>query len=150
MSLALNTVIVGGNLTRDPEVRYTPKGTAVCTLGLAINERFKDGSGTWQEDTTFVDIECWGKTAESAKEYLSKGRQVVIEGKLKLDTWERDGQKHSKTKVVAGRIHFVGGSDKPAGGSTRPSGQSDKPARAAQAEREPASREPVEDDDIPL
>lgn len=99
-----------GNLTRDPEVKYTPKGTAICQLGMAINRYWKDENGQDKEEVTFVDVEVWGKQAETASKYLSKGRPVFIEGRLKLDTWDdkESGQKRSKMKVVCERMQFIG------------------------------------------
>ena len=106
---SLNRVILMGNLTRDPELRYTPSGTAVTQLGLAMNRRHKTQSGEWQEEATFVEIEVWGRQAETSAQYLSKGRQALIEGRLKLDRWEtKDGQKRSRLKVVAFRVVFLG------------------------------------------
>jgi len=111
----LNKVMVIGNLTRDPEVRYTPKGTAVGELGLAINSTAKGSDGTTKEETTFLDVVVWGRQAETAKEYLVKGRPVFIEGRLQLDQWEgKDGEKKSRLRVVAERIQFLGG--RPEGG----------------------------------
>ena len=100
-----------GNLTRDPEVRYTPKGTAVCDLSLAINRSIppeKEG-GDWREETVFVDVTLWGKTAENAGQYLAKGRNVFVDGRLALETWEdkQSGQKRSKLKVVAESLQFL-------------------------------------------
>ena len=99
----LNKVLLLGNLTRDPEVRYTPKGTAVGDLGLAVNRRVSDGNGNWSDEVTFVDVTVWGTNAENAQKYLTKGRGVFIEGRLQMDTWEdkQSGQKRSKLKVVA-------------------------------------------------
>ena len=88
-----NRVILVGNMTRDPELRYTPAGTAVTDIGLAVNDRRKNSSGEWVEETTFIDVTLWGRTAEVASEYLSKGAPVLIEGRLKLDQWEQEGQK---------------------------------------------------------
>lgn len=105
---SFNKVILVGNLTRDPELKYIPSGTAVCELGLAINEREKRGD-EWIESTTFVDVTCWGRTAEVASEYLTKGASVLIEGRLKLDTWEKDGKKNSKLRVVGERMQMLGG-----------------------------------------
>jgi len=94
---SFNRVILVGNLTRDPEIRYIPSGSAVADVGLAVNDRRKNANGEWIEDTTFVDVVLWGRTAEVAGEYLSKGSPVLIEGRLKLDSWEtQDGQKRSK------------------------------------------------------
>jgi single-strand DNA-binding protein len=105
-----NKVLLMGNLTRDPEVRYTPKGTAVATLGLAVNRVYTTDAGEQKEEVTFVDIEVWGRQAETAGEYLSKGRPVFVEGRLKLDSWDdkETGQKRSKLKVVGERVQFLG------------------------------------------
>src|SRR5208282_804135 len=105
----LNKVLLMGNLTRDPEVKYTPKGTAVCDLGMAINDSYKAQDGTIKETVTYVDVEVWGRTAENCKQYLTKGRPVFVEGQLRLDQWEQDGQKRSKMKVRADRVQFLGG-----------------------------------------
>ena len=104
---SFNRVILVGNLTRDPELRYIPSGTAVSDIGLAVNDRVKSGD-QWVDEATFVDITLWGRTAEIANEYLSKGSPVLIEGRLKLDRWEKDGQKHSKLKVVGERLQMLG------------------------------------------
>jgi single-strand DNA-binding protein len=106
---SFNRVILVGNLTRDPELRYIPSGTAVSEIGLAINDRYKNSSGEWVEETTFVDVTLWGRTAEVANEYLSKGSPVLVEGRLKLHTWEQDGQKRSKLRVTCDRMQMLGG-----------------------------------------
>ncbi len=113
-----NKVMLMGNLTRDPEVRYTPKGTAVCEIGLAINRYFSGESGDKREETTFVDVTLWGRTAEIAGEYLKKGRPVFIEGRLQLDTWDdkTSGQKRSKLKVVGEGMQLIGARDSGGGG----------------------------------
>lgn len=116
-----NRVILMGNLTRDPELRYIPSGMAVTDVGLAVNDRRKTASGEWVEETTFVDVTLWGRTAEVVSEYLSKGSPVLIEGRLKLDSWEKDGQKHSKLKVVGEKMQMLGGRGGGAGGGP-PSG----------------------------
>jgi single-strand DNA-binding protein len=104
-----NRVILLGNLTRDPELRYLPSGMAVTDIGLAMNDRRKNATGEWIEETTFVEVTLWGRTAEVASEYLTKGSPVFIEGRLKLDSWEgQDGQKRSKLKVVCERMQLVG------------------------------------------
>lgn len=108
----LNKVYLMGRLTRDPELRYTPKGTAVADLGMAIN-RYRGGGdgGERTEETTFVDVTLWGRQAELANQYLAKGREVFIEGRLQLDSWEdkASGQKRSKLKVVGEAMQFIGG-----------------------------------------
>jgi single-strand DNA-binding protein len=117
-----NKVQLIGNLTRDPEVRYTPKGTAVVDIGLAVNRTWKDDSGQKQEETTFVDITFFGRTAEVIGEYSSKGKSVFVEGRLKLDTWEdnQTGQNRSKLKVVGDQIQFL--SPRSADDATRTNG----------------------------
>jgi single-strand DNA-binding protein len=105
---SFNRVILVGNLTRDPELRYIPSGTAVSDIGLAVNDRVKKGD-QWVDEVTFVDITLWGRTAEIANEYLSKGSSVLIEGRLKLLTWEKEGQKHSKLRVTADKMQMLGG-----------------------------------------
>src|ERR1700744_3340908 len=108
MAASLNKVLLMGNLTRDPEVKYTPKGTAVCDLALAINDSYKAQDGSIKETVTYVDIEVWSRQAETCKQYLSKGRPVFIEGQLKFDQWESEGQKKSKLRVRADRVQFLG------------------------------------------
>lgn len=105
----LNKVMLLGNLTRDPELRHTPKGSAVADLGVAINRRVQDGNGGWRDETTFVDVTVWGASAENAHKYLSKGRGVFIEGRLQMDVWDdkATGQKRSKLKVVADNLQFL-------------------------------------------
>ena len=106
--LELNKVMLVGNLTRDPELSYVPSGSALAKIGMALNRRYKGKDGEQKEETTFVDIESWGKTAEFCGKYLKKGRRVFIEGRLKFDQWEaRDGVKRSKLSVVAERVEFV-------------------------------------------
>jgi single-strand DNA-binding protein len=112
-----NRVILLGNMTRDVELKYTGGGTAVTDIGLAVNDRRKTTTGEWVEETTFVDVTLWGRTAEVANEYLQKGSQVLIEGRLKLDTWETDGQKRSKLRVVCERMQMVGSRGGGGGGS---------------------------------
>jgi single-strand DNA-binding protein len=100
--MAANRVLLIGNLTRDPELKYTPQGTAVCDFAIALNEKFKAKDGTWQEKVHYIDIAAWGRTAEVCGEYLKKGRPVFVEGRLNQDRWEQDGQKQSKIRVTAG------------------------------------------------
>ncbi len=105
----LNKVFLIGNLTRDPELRVTPKGTAICQFGIAVNRQFKDESGATRDETTFVDIEAWGKQGELVSKYLTKGSLAMVEGRLKLDQWEdkTSGQKRSKIKVVLDNVQFL-------------------------------------------
>jgi single-strand DNA-binding protein len=151
---SFNKVILLGNLTRDPEVRYTPKGTAVTELGMAVNRVYTAENGEKREETTFVDVTLWGRTAEIAGEYLKKGRPVFIEGRLQLDTWDdkQSGQKRSKLKVVGEGLQLLGarpggggggggGGDEESSGGSRPS----KPAPPPKA----APSGP-DDDEIPF
>lgn len=116
-----NKVILAGNLTRDPEIRVTPKGTSICQFGLAINRSYKDESGASRDDTTFVDCEAWGKTAETIGKFCTKGKPLLVEGRLKLDSWEdkTSGQKRSKLKVVVDNFQFLGGKNDGAAPASR-------------------------------
>jgi single-strand DNA-binding protein len=146
MAVSLNKVLLMGNLTRDPEVKYTPKGNAVGDLAIAINDSYKAQDGTIKETVTYVDIEVWGRQAETCKQYLTKGRPVFVEGQLRLDQWESpQGEKKSKLKVRADRVQFLG-SPGGAGGGGRPASapggaESARPARPAPA---------AADEDIPF
>jgi single-strand DNA-binding protein len=104
-----NRVILMGNITRDIELKYLQSGMAVTEIGLATQHRYKNQSGEWIEEPIFVDVTLWGRTAEIVSEYLTKGSPIFIEGRLKYETWETDGQKRSKLKVVGERIQFIGG-----------------------------------------
>lgn len=113
----LNKVLLIGRLTRDPEMRYTPSGTAVAEFGLAVNRTYTDGRGERKEETCFVEIVSWARQAEVMNEYLAKGRQVFIEGRLEFDSWETpEGQKRSKLRVVVDNFQFIGGRDEGGGG----------------------------------
>src|SRR3954467_13289461 len=116
----LNKVFLIGNLTRDPELRVTPKGTAICQFGIAVNRQFKDESGATRDETTFVDIEAWGKQGELVSKYLSKGSLAMVEGRLKLDQWEdkTSGQKRSKIKVVLDNVQFLSTRGSSGGGTS--------------------------------
>ena len=131
---SFNRVILLGNVTRDPELRYISSGTAVTDIGLAVNDRRKTPTGEWVEETTFVDVTLWGRTAEIAGEYVTKGAPLLIEGRLKLDTWEKDGKKNSKLRVVGEKMQLLGsrsggsggGGDGPRG-KARPAGRAGGP-----------------------
>ncbi len=153
---SFNKVILLGNLTRDPEVRYTPKGSAVCDLGLAVNRQYSLDNGEKREEVTYVDVVLWARLAEIAGEYLKKGRPVFIEGRLQLDTWDdkQSGQKRSKLRVVGETMQLLGsrpasGGDAEEGMSSGNAGRSAGGSRAvAPPPKSPAS-EP-DDDDIPF
>ena len=153
---SVNKVILMGNLTRDPEVRYTPKGTAVADLGIAVNRRVSDGNGNWSDETTFVDVTVWGNTAENVGKFLAKGRGVFVEGRLQLDTWDdkQTGQKRSKLKVVGENVQFLpqgggsGGGQRPQGGAQQSAPARQEPASGGSAA--PADAYDDEADDIPF
>ena len=141
-----NRVLLMGNLTRNPEIRYTPSGTAVADLGLAINESFKNKAGETVEQTCFVDVVVWGRQAETSAEYLQKGSPVFVEGRLQLDQWEnQQGEKRSKLRVRADRVQFLGSPGK---------GTESSAAPAASAPQEAAPEQPApiadDDDDVPF
>jgi len=113
----LNKVMLIGNLTRDPDLKFTPGNQAVCEIGLAVNRKYRTKDGEDREETTFVDCEAWGKQAEVLKQYMTKGKPLFIEGRLKLDTWEdKDGGKRSKMRVVIENFQFLGAAGGGGGG----------------------------------
>lgn len=168
----LNKVQLMGNLTRDPEVRYTPKGTAVTDIGLAINRTYSGDDGERREETTFVDITFWGRQAEVIGEYMKKGRPLYVEGRLNLDSWEdkTTGQQRTRLKVVGENFQFLGGREDGGGGqSSQSRGSSsshgggsqedyDRPSSPSRHESSApshggghqTSRPVEEDDDIPF
>ena len=115
---SVNKVILIGNLTRDPEIKYTPKGTAIADIGLAVNRTYSTDSGEKREEVTFIDVTLWGRVAEIVGEYCKKGRPLYVEGRLQLDTWDdkQSGQKRSKLKVVGENIQLLGSREGGAGG----------------------------------
>jgi single-strand DNA-binding protein len=152
-----NRVVLVGNMTRDVELRYIPSGMAVTDIGLAVNDRRKNASGEWVDETTFVDVTLWGRTAEVASEFLSKGSPVLIEGRLKLDSWEKDGQKHSKLKVVGERMQMLGtrgqggGGGGGAGGGARPAARQQTNSSYSQPDDQPSYDESgPSDNEVPF
>jgi single-strand DNA-binding protein len=160
---SFNKVILIGNLTRDPELKYTPKGTAVAKIGLAVNRSWKSETGETREEVTFIDVDAFGRQAEVIGQYLKKGRPLMVEGRLKLDQWDdkTTGQKRSRLGVVLESFQFLdsgrgggeGGGGEGGGGeyAPRPQPRPSRPAPAAPAA--PASdpdMPPVEDDDVPF
>ena len=151
-----NKVILAGNLTRDPEMRYTPKGTAVAKFALAVNRTWKNEAGETQTETTFVDIDAFGRQAEIICQYMKKGRPFLVEGRLKLDQWEDKNthQKQSKLKVVLEGFSFIdskGSGDNASGSSAAPArpAASAAPSAEVQASAEPEAPQP-EEDDVPF
>ena len=112
---SFNKVILMGNLTRDPELKYTPQGTPVAKLGLAVNEQYKTAAGEVKKKVIFLNVVVWGKSGENCNKFLSKGRPVLVEGKLSTRSWEKDGQKHQVTEIVAEQVTFLGTAPKPEG-----------------------------------
>ena len=157
----LNKVLLMGNLTRDPELRYTPNGTPVCDFGLAVNRTFTTKDGEKRDETLFVDVTMWGKRGVAISEYLSKGNGIFVEGRLKLDTWETAEGKRSKITVVAENFQFVGGpgssgrraaSGAGAAKGERPAPGPAKDKPASEPPEEPAGRGgmDVSDEEIPF
>ena len=157
---SFNRVILLGNVTRDLEVRYTPKGSAVTEVGLAVNRSYTLDNGERREETTFVDVTLWGRTAEVAGEYLKKGRPVMIEGRLQLDTWDdkTTGAKRSKLRVVGESMQLLGGPrddrgpQQGGGGTSQPAASAPAGAAPAQSSPTPPAPAPAEEaeDDIPF
>jgi len=144
-----NKVILIGNLTRDPELRYTPKGMAIAKVGLAINRNWTSEGGEKKEEVTFVDVDIFGRTAENVAQYMKKGRPIMIEGRLRLDQWDdkRTGQKRSRLGVVAETVQFLGS---PGGGSGGGEGGDSAPApRRSAAPSAPAPASPSAEPDMP-
>jgi len=152
---SFNKVILAGNLTRDPELRYTPKGTAVAQFGLAVNRKWKSETGELKEEVTFVDIDAFGRNAEVVAQYMKKGRPFLVEGRLKLDTWEDKNthQKQSKMKVVLESFSFIDSNrgDQPAGvpAAPRPAASA-APGTKPPAEAPEADVPPPPEDDVPF
>lgn len=143
-----NRVVLVGNLTRDVELRFTPQGTAVTDIAIAVNERVKRND-QWVEEANFFDITLWGRTAEVAGEYLSKGSSILIEGRLKLDRWEQDGQKRSKIKIVGEKMQMLGsrgGGGSSSSNSNHNSSSPPKPHTSEAKQSEPAQGPPPADE----
>lgn len=151
---SVNVVAIVGRLTRDPELRALPSGTSVCDLGVAVDDRYKDSNGDWQDRANFFDVTVWGKQGESVAQYMSKGREIAISGELRQERWETDdGSKRSKVKIVASTVQFIG--PRPdgdnGGGSSEP--RSDVPADTTDLPPEGGNEAALmgaSDDDIPF
>src|SRR5437868_13941523 len=151
---SFNKVILLGNLTRDPEVRYTPKGRTACNPGIAISRQYTLDSGEKREEVTYVDVVLWSRLAEIAGEYLKKGRPIFIEGRLQLDTWDdkQSGQKRSKLRVIGETMQLLGGRPPGAGGGAAEAGEGGQESRSSKPAPPPktgAAAEP-DDDEIPF
>jgi len=141
----LNRVLLIGNLTRDPELRYTPKGTPVADIGVAVNRVSKSEDGTKHEEVTFVDVTFWSRQAEIAGQYLRKGSSVFIEGRLHLDTWEQNGQKRSRLRVIGENLQLLGKRLDAGSASTMPEESKIAPVATPSSTR-PTARVPIEPD----
>jgi single-strand DNA-binding protein len=155
MAKSVNKVILIGNLGKDPEVKYTPQGTAVAKFTLATNERFKDKNGEWQDRTEWHNLVAWARTAEIVGEYLKKGRTVYVEGSLRTSSWDdkQTGQKKYKTEIVVNDLVLLGGGRGEGGGSFEGGGSrapSNHFDQSAPPEHEPAGASPITDEDIPF
>ena len=164
---SFNKVMLIGNLTRDPELKYTPKGTAIADIGLAVNRNYTTDSGEKREEVTFIDVTLWGRVAEIVGEYCKKGRPLFVEGRLQLDTWDdkATGQKRSKLKVVGENIQLLGGREGGGGvggehgeshGEPRSQSRPPQQSRPASRPASPPPRPPADpdldapEDDIPF
>jgi single-strand DNA-binding protein len=149
---SFNKVILLGNLTRDPEVRYTPKGSAVCDLGIAVNRQYTLDSGEKREEVTYVDVVLWSRLAEIAGEYLKKGRPVFIEGRLQMDSWDdkQTGQKRTKLRVVGESMQLLG--SRPPGTGAAETAEEDRQSRPPKGTPPPKPTEAAapDEDEIPF
>jgi single-strand DNA-binding protein len=154
----LNRVLLIGNLTRDPELRVTPKGNSICQFGLAVNRTFKDGAGQPREETTFIDIEAWGRQGEVISKYCTKGRALFVEGRLRFDQWDdkTTGQKRSRLSVVLENFQFIGGRGDGPGGDESSGGGSSATASPERNSPPPRAPKPAPapeenlDEDVPF
>lgn len=146
----VNIVVLGGNITRDPETRYTPSGKAVCEFGLAWNNKYTNEAGELVENVSFFNVVAFGRTAENIAQYFQKGSPILVEGQIKEERWEdkQTGAKRSAVKVIVQRFNFIGGKKQDEGGGARP------PARSQRAPEERQSYgqddAPVDDSDVPF
>jgi len=151
MAKSVNKVILIGNLGKDPELKHTSSGTAVATMTVATNERFKDKTGEWQDRTEWHNVVLWQRLAEIATEYLKKGRSVYVEGRLQTRSWEdKQGQKRYTTEIVASDLVLLGGGRGEEGGSRGPSRGSDFDQSAGEFDSAPSRATEITDDDIPF
>lgn len=155
MARSFNQVILMGNLTRDPELKQIPSGQSVCTFSLALNRSFKGADGNWQEATDYIDVVAWGPLGERVAQYVTKGRPVLVNGRLQSRSWEQDGQKRSKVEVNAQDVTFLGGrSEGEASGDFNPPAATAAPKKSTKktddVQVEDLGDEPINLDDIPF
>lgn len=161
MARSFNQVVLMGNLTRDPELRQIPSGQSVCSFSLALNRSYKGQDGEWKEATDYVDVVAWGPLGERVAQYVTKGRPVLVNGRLQSRNWEQDGQKRSKLEVVAQDVTFLGsrggddggsnfGADTSASSDEKPAKASAKKGKDKDVTIEDVDDEPINLDDIPF
>lgn len=150
MARSFNQVTLMGNLTRDPELRTTPNGQSVCSFSLALNRSYKGADGNWQEATDYVDVTAWGPLGERVSQYVTKGRPVLVSGRLQSRAWEQDGQKRSKVEVVAQDVTFLGGRGEGGDSGSAPTGNDSAPAPKKDVAIEDISDEPIDLSEIPF
>ena len=152
MARSFNQVVLMGNLTRDPELRATPNGQNVCSFSLALNRSYKGSDGNWQEATDYVDVSAWGPVGERVHQYVTKGRPVLVSGRLQSSTWEKDGQKRSKVEVVAQDVTFLGGRGEGGDESSAPSAPAKTTKKASDKDVviDDISDEPIDLSEIPF
>ena len=148
---SFNKVILVGNLTRDPELRYTPKGLAIAKIGIAVNRQWRTETGEQKEEVTFVDVDAFGKQAETLGQYMRKGSPILIEGRLRLDQWDdkQTGQKRSKLGVVVEGFQFLGSGQRSDGGGAPAASRPQRSTTPPPADSEP-DMPPQESDDVPF
>ena len=154
MARSFNQVILMGNLTRDPELRQIPSGQSVCSFSLALNRSYKNSGGDWQEATDYVDVVAWANLGERVAQYVTKGRPVLVTGRLQSRSWEQDGQKRSKLEVVASDVTFLGGRGGDGGndssGGYTPAKESTEPPKKSKKQEKDVNIEDVDDEPINL
>lgn len=149
--MSFNKIILVGNLGRDPELKYTPQGTPVCSFTMATNERRRDRAGETQDITTWFRVKIWGRQAETASQYLTKGRPVYIEGRLRLEEWtDRDGNKRQSLEVNATDMQFIGGGRQDEAGVSQSSRPAAAPSTSTGDSIDEAGAPDLTDDDIPF
>jgi single-strand DNA-binding protein len=155
MARSLNQVTLMGNLTRDPELRQTPNGQSVCSFSLALNRSYKDASGEWKEATDYVDVVAWSNLGERVAQYVTKGRRVLVQGKLQSRSWEQDGAKRSKVEVLANDVTFLDARGADSGDAPSDNSETSKPAPKKSPKDDSVviddvGDEPINLDDIPF
>ncbi|MEI7838650.1 MAG: single-stranded DNA-binding protein [bacterium] len=155
MARSLNQVTLMGNLTRDPELKQTPNGQSVCSFSLALNRSYKDASGEWKEVTDYVDVIAWSNLGERVAQYVTKGRRVLVQGRLQSRSWEQDGAKRSKVEVLANEVTFLDGRGSDSNDSPQDNRESSKPPVKKSTKEDSVviddiGDEPINLDDIPF